>query len=74
MLTAEHPYHEPLWGQLITAYYLSERQSEALDAFSRLKANCHAFRLIASLGIPPGNAVTPGMLDSVSTSRLTSAG
>src|SRR5689334_15150897 len=28
-LTAEHPYHEPLWTQLITAYYMSERQSDA---------------------------------------------
>ena len=52
MLTAEHPYHEPLWGQLITAYYLSERQSEALDAFSRLKAI-----LADDLGVDPGPMV-----------------
>lgn len=26
-----HPYHEPLWAQLITAYYLSERQSDAIS-------------------------------------------
>ena len=48
-LVVEHPYHEPLWAQLITAYYLSERQSEALDAFNRLKAI-----LADDLGIDPG--------------------
>ena len=36
-LVGEHPYREPLWTQLITAYYLSERQSDALDAYQRLK-------------------------------------
>jgi SARP family transcriptional regulator, regulator of embCAB operon len=30
-----HPYHEPLWAQLITAYYLSD----ALDAYGRLKSH-----------------------------------
>ena len=29
-LAAKHPYHEPLWAQLITAYYVAERQSDAL--------------------------------------------
>jgi SARP family transcriptional regulator, regulator of embCAB operon len=48
-LTAEHPYREPLWGQLITAYYLAERQSEALEAFRRLKTT-----LAEDLGIDPG--------------------
>jgi len=52
MLAAEHPYHEPLWAQLITAYYLSERQSEALGAFSRLKAI-----LAGDLGVDPGPRV-----------------
>lgn len=52
MLTVEHPYHEPLWAQLITAYYLSERQSEALEAFNRLKAI-----LADDLGIDPGPTV-----------------
>lgn len=51
-LIIEHPYHEPLWAQLITAYYLSERQSEALDAFGRLKAI-----LADDLGIDPGRTV-----------------
>src|SRR5690349_12015441 len=29
-LVGEQPYREPLWAQLITAYYLSERQTDAL--------------------------------------------
>ena len=48
-LTAEHSYREPLWAQLITAYYLSERQSDALDAYRRLKDT-----LAEDLGIDPG--------------------
>src|SRR4051794_29508710 len=51
-LTAEHPYREPLWAQLITAYYLAERQSEALDAYRRLKTT-----LADDLGIDPGPTV-----------------
>ena len=48
-LIAEHPYREPLWAQLITAYYLADRQSDALDAYLRLKT-----RLADDLGIDPG--------------------
>jgi SARP family transcriptional regulator, regulator of embCAB operon len=48
-LTAEHPYREPLWAQLITAYYLVERQSDALAAYRRLKET-----LAEDLGIDPG--------------------
>jgi DNA-binding SARP family transcriptional activator len=48
-LVAEHPYREPLWAQLITAYYLAERQYDALDAYGRLKA-----ALADDLGIDPG--------------------
>jgi SARP family transcriptional regulator, regulator of embCAB operon len=48
-LIAEHPYREPLWAQLMTAYYLAERQSDALDAYLRLKT-----RLSEDLGIDPG--------------------
>ncbi len=48
-LTVEHPYREPLWAQLITAYYLVDRQSEALDAYQRLKTT-----LADDLGIDPG--------------------
>ncbi len=51
-LTAEHPYREPLWSQLITAYYLSERQSDALEAYRRLKAT-----LADDLGIDPAPTV-----------------
>jgi DNA-binding SARP family transcriptional activator len=48
-LIAEHAYREPLWAQLITAYYLAGRQSDALDAYLRLKT-----RLVEDLGIDPG--------------------
>jgi DNA-binding SARP family transcriptional activator len=51
-LTAEHPYREPLWAQLITAYYLAERQSDALEAYRRLKTT-----LAEDLGIDPGPTV-----------------
>jgi DNA-binding SARP family transcriptional activator len=51
-LTVEHPYREPLWAQLITAYYVAERQSEALDAYQRLKTT-----LADDLGIDPGPTV-----------------
>src|ERR1700756_4667686 len=51
-LTAEHPYREPLWAQLITAYYVAERQSDALDAYRRLKHT-----LAEDLGIDPGPTV-----------------
>jgi SARP family transcriptional regulator, regulator of embCAB operon len=52
LLTTEHPYREPLWAQLITAYYLTERQSDALDAYRRLKST-----LADDLGIDPGPTV-----------------
>jgi DNA-binding SARP family transcriptional activator len=52
-LTAEHPYREPLWAQLITAYYTIERQSDALAAYRRLKT-----ALADGLGIDPGPTVT----------------
>jgi SARP family transcriptional regulator, regulator of embCAB operon len=48
-LTAAQPYREPLWAQLITAYYVAERQSDALDAYRRLKRT-----LADDLGIDPG--------------------
>jgi pSer/pThr/pTyr-binding forkhead associated (FHA) protein len=51
-LTTQHPYREPLWGQLIIAYYLSERQSDALDAYRRLTAALHR-----DLGIEPGPTI-----------------
>jgi SARP family transcriptional regulator, regulator of embCAB operon len=48
-LAAEHPYREPLWAQLITAYYLAERQYDALEAYRRLKTT-----LAEDLGTDPG--------------------
>ncbi|MCV7079859.1 BTAD domain-containing putative transcriptional regulator [Mycobacterium szulgai] len=48
-LVAEHPYREPLWAQLIAAYYLTERQYDALETYGRLKAT-----LADDLGIDPG--------------------
>ena len=51
-LTVAHPYREPLWAQLMTAYYLAERQSDALDAYRRLKST-----LADDLGIDPGPTV-----------------
>jgi SARP family transcriptional regulator, regulator of embCAB operon len=48
VLTGEHPYREPLWAQLITAYYLAGRQSDALDTYRRLKST-----LADDLGIDP---------------------
>jgi DNA-binding SARP family transcriptional activator len=48
-LITEHRYREPLWAQLITAYYVAERQSDALDAYRRLKTT-----LADDLGIDPG--------------------
>lgn len=47
-LIIEHPYLEPLWAQLITAYYLADRQSDALEAYRRLKTV-----LADDLGIDP---------------------
>jgi DNA-binding SARP family transcriptional activator len=51
-LAAEHSFREPLWAQLISAYYLSDRQSDALEAFQRLKAS-----LADELGIDPSPAL-----------------
>jgi SARP family transcriptional regulator, regulator of embCAB operon len=51
-LAADHPYREPLWAQLITAYYLAERQYDALDTYGRLKTT-----LADDLGIDPGPTV-----------------
>ncbi|MGV0816204.1 BTAD domain-containing putative transcriptional regulator [Mycolicibacterium boenickei] len=48
-LTTEHPYREPLWAQLITAYAVCERQYDALEAYQRMKATFND-----DLGIDPG--------------------
>jgi SARP family transcriptional regulator, regulator of embCAB operon len=52
-LVTEHPYREPVWAQLMTAYYLAARQSDALDAYQRLK---HI--LADDLGIDPNAALS----------------
>jgi len=52
-LAAENPYREPLWAQLITAYYIAKRQSDALDAYQRLKTT-----LAEELGIDPNPSVS----------------
>jgi DNA-binding SARP family transcriptional activator len=51
-LAVEHPYREPLWAQLIIAYYVAERQSDALDAYRRLKT-----ALSEGLGVEPGPTI-----------------
>jgi len=51
-LAAKHPYREPLWAKLITAYYIAERQSDALEAYRRLKT-----ALADDLGIDPGPTI-----------------
>ncbi len=58
-LVGQHPYREPLWAQLITAYYLAERQTDALDAYRRLRST-----LSEELGIDPGPTVR-GLHDRV---------
>jgi SARP family transcriptional regulator, regulator of embCAB operon len=52
-LAIKHPYREPLWAKLITAYYVAERQSDALEAYQRLK-----MVLAEDLGIDPGPTVS----------------
>jgi SARP family transcriptional regulator, regulator of embCAB operon len=51
-LVAEHPYREPVWAELMTAYYLAHRQSDAVDAYQRLKTI-----LADDLGIDPNPAL-----------------
>ena len=51
-LIVEHPYREQLWAQLITAYYLTDRQSDALAAYRRVKTT-----LADDLGIDPGQTL-----------------
>lgn len=47
-LVVEYPFHEPFWRQLMIALYRSGRQSDALEAFRRLR------RLLGEeLGIDP---------------------
>jgi DNA-binding SARP family transcriptional activator len=76
-LTAKHPYHEPLWAQLMTAYYVAQRQAPALDAYRRLRAI-----LGQDLGVDPGPAISAlhtrmlrqERLDIKQASKTTAAG
>jgi SARP family transcriptional regulator, regulator of embCAB operon len=76
-LTAEHPYREQLWAQLITAYYLTDRQSDALAAYRRVKTT-----LADDLGIDPGQnlrdlnelVLRQEPLDAQKSARSTAAG
>jgi DNA-binding SARP family transcriptional activator len=47
-LVGDHPYREPLWIQLMSAYYRDHRQGEALAAYRRLQTV-----LAEDLGIDP---------------------
>jgi SARP family transcriptional regulator, regulator of embCAB operon len=64
-LVAQHHYCEPLWAQLITAYYVAERQSDALAAYRRLKA-----LLAEDLGIDPGPTIEGLQLRILRQERL----
>ncbi|WP_236976944.1 ATPase/transcriptional regulator EmbR [Mycobacterium kiyosense] len=76
-LTNEHPYREPLWAQLITAYYLTDRQSDALNAYRRVKTT-----LADDLGIDPGpnlralneRVLRQEPLDAKQTAKVTAVG
>jgi hypothetical protein len=68
-LSAEQPYREPLWAQLITASQLAERQSDALAAYRRLKTT-----LADDLGIGPGPTLQALYGRSSVRSRWTSSG
>ncbi len=51
-LTHEHPLHEGLHARLMVALYRSDRQSDALHVFSRIRR-----KLVDELGTEPGPAL-----------------
>lgn len=75
-LVANHPYREPLWAQLMTAYYTTDCQSDALEAYRRLKSV-----LTEELGIDPSPAIAElhgrilrqESLDTASSAKTTAA-
>ncbi|MFE3029836.1 BTAD domain-containing putative transcriptional regulator, partial [Nocardia tengchongensis] len=52
LLVRDHPLRESLWEQLITALYMTGRQSDALEAARRLRGI-----LAEELGIDPGHRI-----------------
>ncbi len=48
-LTADNPFREGLWAQLMTALYRSGRQADALTAYRRAR-----YHLVDELGVEPG--------------------
>ncbi|MEC3951943.1 BTAD domain-containing putative transcriptional regulator [Nocardia sp. CDC153] len=52
LLVRDHPLRESLWEQLITALYMTGRQSDALEAARRLRTI-----LADELGIDPGHRI-----------------
>jgi predicted ATPase/DNA-binding SARP family transcriptional activator len=48
-VASQHPFREDIWASLIGALYRAGRQTEALRAFSRVRA-----QLVDELGIEPG--------------------
>ncbi|MDY7086151.1 MAG: AfsR/SARP family transcriptional regulator [Actinomycetota bacterium] len=49
LLTAEHPYRERFWVQLMAALFRQGRQAEALSVYQTL-----SYRFIGELGVEPG--------------------
>src|SRR3954470_11412279 len=54
-LVAANPYRERLWGQLMLAFYRSDRQADALQAYQDARR-----ALVEELGIEPGEHLREG--------------